>query len=184
MIRTTRPTLIGVDVDGVLSDFCLHYARLYASITGTEVLPKAARESSYSVRETFPNAPILYHTEGFCRDMPVIEGALETFSWLLKNYEVVIISSTPSRHVHDRVEWLQALWPELQSDRIILTDRKYLVNVDVMIDDCPDQLLDFGPTRSLVFGHPYNEEFQSPGWNRVESMSELRVWVSQNCTAK
>lgn len=133
---------IGVDCDGVLSDF----------VGGTI----AAIERSHGrriPRETFTRFDFLeelndeamakhvrdyaWKRPGFCRGLAVLEGAREGVEALKQLGHVRIVTAPLEGNEtwsHERVEWL-AHHVGIAKRDVIFCDRKELVDVDVLIDD-------------------------------------------------
>lgn len=179
---------IGIDVDGVLADFALHYAVHYNEIHPDEHLTKDKVSKNWDVRQATGTQDELWKIPGFMQQMPLVADAEEGFRWIYRNYETYIVTAVPFHQQADRATWIQTIWPEVNDWDIIFTNRKELINVDVMIDDGPHNLLACGPERSLIFDYPYNRPSLendyafADGWRRVLNWRQLTAWVRENCT--
>lgn len=185
-----NPTKIGIDVDGVLADFAQHYANKYNEIHPDLKLSRETVTLNWDVRKATGTSEKLWKMPGFMQRMPLMPYAEEGFRCLYRDYETFIVTAVPFHQQADRAAWIQAIWPEVNDWDIIFTNRKELINVNVMIDDGPHNLLACGPKRSLIFDYPYNRPSEENGytfgeeWQRVYNWKQLYNWVCENCNKR
>ena len=111
--------IIQIDMDGVLVDFQ----------SGIDAMPKDL------VREYdghFDNIP------GIFSQMKPMEGAIEAFRELSKNFNVFICSTAPWDNPtawSDKIKWVQKYLGKEANRKLTLTHNKQLVIGDFLIDD-------------------------------------------------
>ncbi len=75
---------------------------------------------------------------GFFRDLPPIEGAIDAFHKLSKQYDVYILSTAPWRNPSawiDKLLWVKKHLSQAAHKRLILSHNKHLNRGDYLIDD-------------------------------------------------
>jgi len=75
---------------------------------------------------------------GFFRDLPPIEGAIDAFQKLSKQYDVYILSTAPWRNPSawiDKLLWVKKHLSQAAHKRLILSHNKHLNRGDYLIDD-------------------------------------------------
>ncbi len=109
--------IIYLDMDGVLADFD----------SGSKYI-EDSELSKYEKRTLVPN----YYLK-----LDVIHGAKEAVAFLLKHFEVYVLSTAPWKNPSAWSEkriWLEREFPELQR-KLILSHHKNLLLGDYLIDD-------------------------------------------------
>lgn len=151
---------IAVDCDGVLANFTGHLMMTAALSWGTDPkgpgpLPREALhgkgwECLQVIHEyygkTMAELSNLVKTPGFCANIDVLDGAREFVDELraLEGAEVLIVTSAwsgPYWH-HERLEWLWQNFKVAAKD-VIFASRKEYVDADILIDDKPDNIIDW-----------------------------------------
>jgi 5'(3')-deoxyribonucleotidase len=77
------------------------------------------------------------YTPGFFRSVPVMEGAKEAVSELMKSFEVYVVSAAMEfpQSLFEKYEWLQEHFPFIRWSNIIFCGDKSIIGTDYMIDD-------------------------------------------------
>jgi 5'(3')-deoxyribonucleotidase len=166
---------VGIDCDGVMADWAK------SALIAAEILRKAgivipqANLRKYDLgldgaeRDAFWEA---IGQTGFCRDLDPYPQALEAFPRLLAIADVYVVTSylhTGKTWVYERDVWLRQHFG-LENDNTIHAHAKFLVGVDVFVDDKPEHVESWAsnPRNSLgvpvLWTQPYNEGHKfSPG---------------------
>lgn len=111
--------IVYVDMDNVLVDFPW----------GVEQLSEELRKEYEGDLDEVPN---------FFRDLPPIDGAIDGYRKLSREYETYILSTAPWRNPTawvDKLLWVQDHLPKAAHKRLILTHNKQLHKGDYLIDD-------------------------------------------------
>jgi 5'(3')-deoxyribonucleotidase len=178
-MNTNRPIVL-VDMDGVLADFDAGIeSQLTADILAAA--PFSSRTSFY-IRDTYPEhqavIETIHNAEGFFRNLPLIDGALEGWQKLIDlGYEPRICSSPLLSHMNceeEKLAWLEEHFvPHFgQSvvENAIITRDKFSCDGIALIDDKPDiKRMDEACWQHIVFDHSYNQAAKSTlrlySWN-------------------
>jgi 5'(3')-deoxyribonucleotidase len=124
-------------MDGVIADTIENFINWYERDHGVRVLKDAFIGKPES--EGLPdNAVRRYvYTPGFFRSVPVMEGAKEAVSELMKSFEVYVVSAAMEfpQSLFEKYEWLQEHFPFIRWSNIIFCGDKSIIGTDYMIDD-------------------------------------------------
>lgn len=188
-----RPRVL-LDVDGVLADFLTPSLAIFQRLTGHpythgdfktwdifETIPREHESAYYEV----VNVP------GWCRSLPVYEGAQAGVQALKEVADLYIVTSPLSRHptwTHEREGWLHEHFG-IHHRKIVHTSAKYLCIGDVFVDDRPDHIeaweAEHAGGLGLLWDQPYNRGskagFRVLDWNQVKfCVSNLRGSVADS----
>lgn len=106
------------------------------------------------------------NVKGLFRNLKPIDGAIDGVKALLKQgHDVYIVTNPPVTSpyaLEEKKEWLKEYLPEMVGDkpRYIFTCHKYLLQGDILFDDCPEYLRTFTGI-SVAYDYPYNQRFKS-----------------------
>lgn len=102
-----------VDMDGVLAD-------IYAQLIEFEYQELGIRQSYEKMNgtsevDTFKNALEYIFSDGFFRNLPVMEGSIEVMRQLNEKYELFIVSAAMEfpKSLTDKFYWLEEHFPFL-----------------------------------------------------------------------
>lgn len=138
--------IVYVDMDNVLVDFPW----------GIEQLSQELKKEYEGDLDEIPN---------FFRELPPIEGAIDSFHKLSEKYDTYILSTAPWRNPSawiDKLLWVQEHLPEVARKRLILSHNKNLLRGDYLIDDRTANGAGEFHGEHIQFG---KEPF--PNWNAV-----------------
>ena len=171
--------VIGLDCDGVLSDLMPHWLSLYNAEWGDSL-----RAQECTVWETHtivkPECGVRIYDylrkPQFWRTVPLIAGAMEGVARLSSmGHELVVVTDTPAEGVKDRLDWLREHFPSIPKANYVITRRKDLVRLDLLIEDSPHHIR-AAKCPAVIFDQPYNQDV--PG-SRVRSWTELLDYVER-----
>ncbi|NLZ69680.1 MAG: guanylate kinase [Spirochaetales bacterium] len=97
-----------------------------------------------------------YEDENFYNEQPLYESAQEFIKTLSKKANIYFITATPPEMMSFRAKRLVELFPEVPKENIIMTGRKDKVNVDMLLDDSPQNILDSEAKYPVLFRRPWN----------------------------
>lgn len=100
-------------------------------------------------------------------------------------HEIYFVTATGTMNIHKKFELLRRTFPFIEVEkRLIVTQCKQMIKLDVLIDDCIDNLVGadyFG----ILFNYPWNENYEGSILNnngetieRVDSWSEIPNVIS------
>lgn len=169
-----------LDVDGVLADFLQPAFTTLNTLAGTNHHPSQQVEwDVFSLFDEAAHGPSFFRAcnqRGWCRSIPVYDGAKEGYAQLANVADVYVVTS-PMNHnetwTHEREAWLLEHFG-IPHKRIVHTSAKFLVKGDVLIDDKPSNVSDWlehHPTGlGLLWDQTYNR--QATAGVRVTSWAE------------
>lgn len=176
-----------VDVDGVLADF------LAPSLDFLRREFKLDYDSStFPTWDLFETVDCRYlmamethwRQPGWCRDIPVYEGAQDAVMALREVADVYFVTAQMLHAPYwmwERVQWLKEHF-SAEDRHIVFTLAKYLVEGDVLIDDKPSNICSWAaahPTKQgVLWTQPYNlDHVPSENVMRCGSWAEVHAFV-------
>lgn len=101
-----------------------------------------------------------------------LEGSVEITKKLQDaGHELILVTATHKKDVECKVNWLEEHFPHLDLNNLIITRRKDLVDVDVLVDDGGHNIEAF-PGDVLVMDRPWNR-YLGEEYARVYSWEEI-----------
>lgn len=176
--------LVALDMDGVIADFITGVFQAYNQKAPAPIkFLKHDDQTHYDFAKSFdePTAKLLYEfmgEPGFFASLPIYHGAHKLVDWLAANHSVEVCTTAPWRfhgttksidaHVcSDKIGWLVRHFPALCAD-VTLTNKKYLVRADVLIDDSQDNV------DKWAFHHPNGlAVLVARPWNQVSALQNV-----------
>ncbi len=166
---------IAIDMDEVIADAYLRIIDWYErdfgrrlsleELSGKSFIDVVLPEHRSKIREYL-------HTDGFFKDMSVIEGSQEVIFELSKKYEIFITTAAmefPTSFVH-KYEWMKAHFPFIPWTHIVFCGDKSIIRADYLIDDRSRHFKHF-IGQGILFTSPHNvHETWTP---RVNSWQEV-----------
>ena len=165
---------IGIDCDGVLRDL------IPAMVDGIKTThpqhaDKILTPTSWDWEQWLPfwsddeTEKYIFednYLDFFGVECPPINEAVEDWNklraWAIENnHELVLVSAQREHCIEPTEAWLQR-WGFVGFDEIHFTKHKYLIDVDVLIDDSPEKLEDFAK-QSVTGGYPIR---MKQSWNQ------------------
>ena len=115
------------------------------------------------------------HTDGFFKDMAVIDGSEEVIFELSKKYEIFITTAAmefPTSFVH-KYEWMKAHFPFIPWTHIVFCGDKSIIHADYLIDDRSRHFKHF-TGQGILFTSPHNvHETWTPRVNNWQDVAAL-----------
>ena len=140
---------LGVDLDGVVSDFNTAWTRRYNAEFGANVHPDQVTEWNAPARIThFESMSRFWRWAKTCadgaslfRELNPYPGALEALGRLARHHQIVVLTSKPAYAVHDTLAWLAE--HRFPTTEVHITADKAAVRCDVYLDDADHNLARF-----------------------------------------
>ena len=104
-------------------------------------------------------------------------GAQDFVRKLTEKAEVYIMTAVPVCAMGVRAEMVKKYFPEISSDHIILTSSKDMVNIDVLLDDAPHNIIKSKAKFPVVMRRPWNSELT--GVLSVTSYNEFLILIDE-----
>lgn len=153
---------IGVDLDEVLDSLLFAWVKVLCERTGEYVDPRFI--STWNFRHYFNRlsvedyfAPL--RERDFWKSVTTFPGSELGMKFLLENFDkVYIVTATSKETMPIKIDWLHGHFPFFDTRNIIRTSVKQNAEVDVLIDDFPDNLVN-AKYESILLRKSYNQEF-------------------------
>jgi 5'-nucleotidase len=181
------PVRIGIDLDGVVFDTIGELVRLY-NLEYDDNLQREDIKSWETARFVKCGEEIYryFYDEAFYANLPLMDGVLEVMGRLDKKHELVLVSDTPAVGMVNRSRQLEKVFPVdqfrfMREKNIIYTARKDLVDIDLLLDDKPENIEDFhrtGKGWAVVFDWPYNRHLRN--YRRIKNWWEFEELIESH----
>ncbi|WP_114749391.1 5' nucleotidase, NT5C type [Pleomorphovibrio marinus] len=163
---------IAVDMDGVLADVYAQFLRMHEEDTGQ----KLSREQVKGLleEEAFPLHDEHVNRPGFFRTAPVMQEAPKVLELLNTHFEVFIVSAAMEypNSLKEKHDWLNAFFPFITWQQMVLCGSKSIIRADIMIDDHFKNLDNF-QGRTLLFTQPHNQTSPTKNHQRVDNWENI-----------
>lgn len=147
------------DVDGVLNDLVDKNLELYNSRSGKNI--QITDITSYNFydclsKEDADGIVSLFKEKSLWDSLKPLEGSQESLKQLIKQgHKIYLATATDPLNFEWKVSWLKQYFPFIPEDNIIRIMDKSLLKVDVLIDDCLDNLINSFAER-VTLDYPWN----------------------------
>jgi 5'(3')-deoxyribonucleotidase len=173
---------IGVDIDSVTCKLMPSVLEHIQDKFGLTLTPEDIKswnptfETSVGVVDIGKEIRECFREDGFLESLPTIDGAKEALEEISKKHKVFIITSRWIGRYWETVEWV---YKNLGKYPVLFSNgSKSGYGLDILIDDCPETLIDFyGSSRDLevrpiiIFNQPWNRDLhylpRANSWNEV-----------------
>lgn len=175
---------IGIDLDNVLNNLTEEWINAYNEHENKDIKLSDITNYNMTSNKGIDNNVFKYLNDSVTVHLKPLPNAIVSTLELAKRHELFIITATYPENMAVKMTWLQHYFPHIPRRNIIVTSRKELVNVDVLIDDVPENVYNFGMwDRVIVFDQPWNQSVEeyiprAKDWNEVlERIEELEVYI-------
>lgn len=167
---------IAIDYDDVLA-LCSEYAVQLEAKKGNHLDYSSINQWGKTGR---PTDVIFNHFSDpeFYKTQPLYEGAKEFIQELIKRgHDVVILTAIYPEFATIRANKIMTEFPEIKKENIILSSRKDLVDVDILIDDAAHNINSTPAKYPILFRRPWNENLT--GLISVYSYNEIIAFIDR-----
>ena len=161
-----------VDMDGVLADVYKQFIAMEEKESGIKLpIEILVGKPEY---EVFKNGRKHVNTKGFFRNVPLMNGCVETMKKLNEKYDVFIVSAAMEfpNSLPEKYSWLKEHFPFITWQQIVFCGSKIIVHGDIMIDDHYKNLDNF-KGQTILFTQPHNDGHDDKGHTRVHSWKDI-----------
>jgi 5'(3')-deoxyribonucleotidase len=169
---------IAIDMDEVIADANLRIIDWYERDFSRRITFEELHGKSFMdvvLPEHRPKIREYLHTDGFFKDMAVIENSQEVIAELSKKYEIFITTAAmefPTSFVH-KYEWMKEHFPFIPWSHIVFCGDKSIINADYLIDDRSRHFKHFRG-QGILFTSPHNVlEDWNPRVNNWKEVADL-----------
>lgn len=169
---------IGCDLDSVLND--LNNAWLSYLNKAYDFDVRLSDVIEWDMKKAYPAlsseriyAPL--YREDFWRNVKPIADSSKYLELLFdEGYDIYIVTNSNYQTMPTKIEWLKKHFPFIPIENVIITQKKQLINVDIMIDDYEQNLIG-GRYNKILFDYPYNRHIDDVDYGiaRVKNWGEI-----------
>lgn len=189
--------VIGVDIDNcILSTteavLAQHYADTGERLTLDDITSYYIENHvSEEYRDDFY---LIFLKKEMWKRAKVIPNCVEVIKRLHnQGHQIYFVTSTEAKNVAKKSSFLRKTFPFLNIRKcLITTPYKQIINLDVLIDDCIDNVI-FAPYYSIIMDYPWNHNYDDAGndktyrvfnWLQVEPMLEVITKIMAESKSK
>ena len=169
--------VVGVDIDNVINNYAEvavdFYNKKYNDFLKIESILNYDLQS-YLKPECL-NIFEEFEQSGKLSDLKMTKDCVNALNKLNQLYSVVFVTASSLESIPEKVGWIKKYLPWMDSGQFVACqDKKNLSFLDVLIDDCLDNLS--GPYESIIFSQPWNlirdtdvfgEMLRTNNWNAI-----------------
>ena len=171
---------IAIDMDEVMADSVARELEWYNKMFETPISRADLWESG---KHLYYTAPEIHQQQiwdniridGFFKDLPIVENAVEVIKELHEKYEIFIVTAAmpfPNSFIH-KYEWLEKYFPFISHKYYVYCGHKYMIQADYLIDDNSYNFDGF-PGQGLLFSAPHNIKEEEGNFQRVNNWLEVQ----------
>lgn len=186
MAKRGDKMIIGIDIDNCIlstTEAVLeqHYADTGEKLTLDDI--KSYYIENHVSEEYRDDFHLIFLKKEMWKRAKVIPNCVEVIRRLHdKGNQIYFVTSTEAKNVAKKASFLRKTFPFLNIRKcLITTPYKQIINLDVLIDDCIDNVI-FAPYYSIIMDYPWNHNYDDAGndktyrvfnWLQVEPMLEV-----------
>ena len=169
-----------LDCDGVLSDFVGSALEVINALSGVYPGFQPHHVVDWHIEKLLPKHlqdAFFWHMEqpNFCLNMKTLRGEIHLARELQRlGHEIIVVTSpwkSSDHWIKEREMWLRSYLGDIE---ICHTDKKYLIQGDIFVDDKPEHVEKWKQSNPMnagyLFDAPYNKDVKLP---RIKSLREL-----------
>ena len=188
--------IICFDIDNILNDLAPKTISLYNSRTGKNI--NISDITSYNFFDCLPKEDAekiisLFKEKVLWDSLKPLQGSQNALKQLIKNgHQIYLATATNPINFEWKVDWLKRYFPFIHSDNVIRIMDKNLLRVDVLIDDCLDNLIG-SFTERITLDYPWNQDISKDfaydikraySWSDIINIindidKEMKEWENQ-----
>lgn len=151
---------IACDIDGCINNLVDKTLEMYNAETGKNI--QISDITAYNFYDCLPKDDAdgiirLFQRKDLWDSLSPAHNSQEGLKTLInRGHKVYLATSTDPNNFAYKTEWLRAYFPFINMNNVIRIMDKSLLNVDIIIDDCIDNLKKSMCER-IVIDHPWNQ---------------------------
>jgi 5'(3')-deoxyribonucleotidase len=165
---------IGVDLDNVLNNLNVEWINTYNMLNDDSLTIDDI--NSWDIHKYTKNDKEIYtylNNDLFTRLKP-LPHSIEATKNIMKHHELYIVTATYPNTIEVKMNWLHYYFPHVSYNNVIICQRKDLVNVDLLIDDSPFNIMSF-PKDVIIMDYAWNRDVNK-GY-RLKDWYEIERWI-------
>lgn len=166
---------LAVDIDNTIWDLITPWIKLYNYYYDDNIQYSDIVEYDFfniAKKATKDQIFKLLSIQGFWNLVEPYEYSVEYLDKLNNEYDLYIVTSTSYRIAKEKLDRFFKLFPFINDSQLILTHNKDLINVDIIVDDYPKQLINKNCIKFLI-DSPYNKDVSDTTIIRVDNLKDV-----------
>jgi len=175
---------IGIDLDNVLNNLTREWINTYNLNEGSNIALEDVTDYNMTSNEGITTNIFKYFNDELMERLVPLPDSIKVTEQLGQDHELFIITATYPENMKIKMEWLAEHFPHIPKRNIIVTSRKEMINIDVLIDDAPENVYNFNQwDRVIVFDYAWNRQVDEntprvKDWSEVmDKINELGIYV-------
>lgn len=164
--------VIGIDLDDVLWDLLEAWINRYDEITDDNVKPSDIKSWDVSKYINKGSKEMLFYILEQSDFWETVNPRPESQKYLKQliddGYDVVIITASHYKTLNHKMSRFFDLFPFIEKEQVIVAHRKQMIDIDLLIDDNPENLRDSSYIK-VLFDTPHNE------WLNEKEIGAIRL---------
>lgn len=152
--------VVGVDLDDVLWGLLDAWLLRWNEVTGDNIQPEDIKSwdiARYVNKGTKEMLFYILEQNDFWGTVQPYADAQEYLKRLIDDgYDVVVVTASSHRTLKAKLDRFYKLFPFIKEEQVIVTKRKQMIDMDVLIDDNPANLYN-SSYRKILFDTPHNK---------------------------
>lgn len=176
---------IGVDVDSTVNTLTEAVLDVYNERHGTNYTESDIK--TYSIEDNIPGCnrkeiESLFLEKEVWKRVKVIPDAVEYIKMLHEdNHKIYFISATLLDNVPKKASWLRRNFPFLDIEKCFIPCKnKYLIDTDILIDDCFDNIRNRKMHSGIIYDKPWNQGFKGSWQMRAKNWEEVYMIIKED----
>lgn len=171
--------IIGVDIDSTINNLMDKTIEMYNQLYGTSYTVDDCTD--YDFNQCFPvevanNIKELFKSKDLWDSLTPVKNS----QWALKKfidngYEIYLTTATDPINFPWKCDWVKWYFSFIPESNIIRINNKGLLNVDILIDDCAEQLISNIRCHRVCIDKPWNQSIwdEAYGIHRCSNWNEI-----------
>lgn len=176
--------IIGIDLDDVIWNTLEAWLKRYNEITDDDI--EVSDVKSWDIAQYIKkgNREMLFYVleqNDFWETVQPKNDSQRVLKQLIDDgYDVYIVTASGYKNLHKKMERLFELYPFLNFSNVIITRTKQMIDLDVLIDDNPENLCE-GSYKKVLFDRPHNQwcAEKNIGATRVSSWDQIYDYIKE-----
>ena len=176
---------IAIDFDNVINNLLEKTLEIYNAQSGKNI--QTSDITSYNFYECLDKKDAegivrLFKNKALWDSLVPIEGARDGLKKLVDaGHKVYIVTATAPENFTWKITWLKKYFPFFNADNVIRMMDKSLIQADILIEDCAEQLVKHKSCDRICLDYPYNRNVSDYiyGIRRCKNWTEILEAVNK-----
>lgn len=161
---------IGVDLDNVLNNLNTEWINKHNRLNNDSLTIEDIK--SWDIHNYTKDGKEIYTylNNDLFSSLKPLPYSIEATKSIMKYHELYVVTASYPKTIETKMNWLHEYFPHIPYDNVIICQRKDLVNIDLLIDDAPINILNF-PKKVIVMDYAWNRDVNKG--HRVNNWYEI-----------